>query len=114
MARMIAVGFERQVLAQFIPREPFDWSRDCPELARRWPPVVGTGRGKVIEPFVCIRCGREDWRRFGVHRPINSDIRTCSGTVVKRSEVAATREREGRQFAASMLQVAQQESGRPW
>lgn len=109
---MTAGALERAIAAQFIPpRRPFDWSRECPELVRQWPPVVGTGRGEVIEPFVCISCGRESWREFSVHRPLNSDIRTCSGTVVKRSEVEETRQREGRRFAAAMIRVARQESG---
>jgi hypothetical protein len=106
---------EQAIAAQFIPRRrPFDWLRDCPEeFMRQWPPVVGTGRGEVIEPFVCIRCGRESWRPFSIHRPLESDIRSCSGTVVKRSEVEAARDKEGRQMAAAMIRVARQESGWP-
>lgn len=31
------------------PTRPFDFARDCPEdVAKRWPPVAGKGRGKEI------------------------------------------------------------------
>lgn len=34
---------------------PFDWRRDCPEdVAKRWPPVAGKGRGKEI-PIETVR-----------------------------------------------------------
>lgn len=105
---------EHAIAAQFIPaRRPFDWTRDCPELSRQWPAVVGPGRGEIIEPFVCIRCGRQSWLQFGIHPPLNSGIRSCSGTVVKRSEVEAARDKESRQVAAALIRVARQESGWP-
>lgn len=95
----------------FGPR-PFDWERDClPDVERLWPAVVGKGRGEVIEPYVCIRCGREKWEDFGMHRPLNSGHRSCGGTVVKLSEVEATRAQEQRKFTASMMKVMAQESG---
>ena len=36
-------------------RRPFDWRSDCPDLMRRFPPVVGPGRGVVMGARVGIR-----------------------------------------------------------
>jgi hypothetical protein len=34
----------------------FDWRRDCPgDLARRFPPIVGRGRGVVMDAAVSLR-----------------------------------------------------------
>ena len=31
------------------PTQLFDWKRECPEdVAKRWPPVAGSGRGKEL------------------------------------------------------------------
>lgn len=108
------VEFSR-LAAQAIAGPPrvFDWAKDCPDVVMRvFPPVVGTGRGEVIEPYTCIRCGRESWREFTwAHRPLNSGIRTCGGTVVPRSQVDRVRAEEERKAIASLLAIAQQESG---
>ena len=94
------------------PPRIFDWAQDCPDaVGRVFPAIVGTGRGHVVEPFRCIRCGRESWRSFGIHRPLDSDRRSCSGTVVPRSQVDRARVQENERFIVSMLRVAQQESG---
>lgn len=32
---------------------PFDWRKDCPDdVARRYPAVVGTGRGEPLEQAI--------------------------------------------------------------
>lgn len=34
----------------------FDWRRDCPfDFARRFPPIVGPGRGVVVNAAVSLR-----------------------------------------------------------
>lgn len=35
--------------------KPFDWRSDCPDLVRRFPPVVGRGRGVVMGAAVGVR-----------------------------------------------------------
>lgn len=95
------------------PPRIFDWAKDCPDIVMRvFPPIVGEGRGEVAEPYTCVRCGRESWRPFTRgHRPLDSDRRTCGGTVVKRSQVERTRAEEQRKFVAGMMGLADAESG---
>lgn len=38
------------------PAAPFDWRRSCPfDLVRRFPPIVGPGRGVVMNAAVSLR-----------------------------------------------------------
>lgn len=106
-------SFVDQVVSAFGLRpRPFDWRRDClGDLERLFPGYSGNGRGEVFEMFVCIQCGREDWQPFPTHRPANSGRRSCSGRVVRRSQVEAARMEENKRVANACLAIAKAESG---
>lgn len=105
----------RFLTAAVVVQRPFDWARDCPDaVGRVFLPVVGTGRGEVLEPYTCIRCGRESWEPFTwAHRPLESGQRTCGGKVVPRSQVDRVRAEEDRKTINGLLAIASAESGFP-
>lgn len=92
---------------------PFDWAIKAPADvgARTFPPIVGGGRGHVLEPYECVQCGRSSAAHFGIHRPLNSGFRTCPGTVVPRSQVGRVRREERRRFIAAATRMARAEGG---
>lgn len=61
--------------------------------------------------WTCIRCGETREEEFSIHKPRDSDVRSCSGTVVPSDQVEETRDREYREFAASMRELGRRESG---
>jgi len=43
------VAWVRLHRGPFLARQIFDWATECPgDFIRRWPPVVGTGRGHIL------------------------------------------------------------------
>lgn len=68
---------------------------------------IGGGTG----PWTCIRCGEQREEPFALHRPKNSGIRSCGGTVVRESEVERVRRDERERWARMMRQIARKEAG---